>query len=380
MVGIMHALIAPSDASIWAFCPGSIKMRAGLVDDRQDHLEGSALHEVARTVLNCSGTLHDIEGMPVTIEGGHVVIITRGMINRVIVYIDFCKRFRFDRDLDDHYDRPHIEECVEAPRIHKECFGTPDFWKFDQEKKLLTIVDYKDGWGEISPYRNFQLICYVAGIVEKYFRIHESNMKVNFVIVQPRTKEVSPIKQWLTSAVNLRAEINLLSNSAYQALSNDPSCTAGKHCKYCLAKFKCESFNTTVDDMVTTVVHSENNGSYNLSNRLKFLKVAGDMIKQSISMEEAKAVHTIQRGGTVGGFTLGTGRPTKKWNNVPGLEAVADLLGVSVKKTNARITPLQSIEAGIPESMLKPYIETVPGKVKLIPTSLDDARKIFGDK
>lgn len=378
MVRIMHSLIPPSDANIWAVCPGSIKMRAGLVDDRQDHLEGSALHEVARTVLNeHDGTIDGIEGLPVTIEGGHVVIITRDMLDRVKVYVDFCKRLVSSQS---EGDRCHVEEKIEIPRIHEKCFGTPDFWKFDQEKKLLTVVDYKDGWGEISPYRNFQLICYVAGIVEKYFRIHENNMKINFVLVQPRTKEVSPIKQWLTSAVNLRAEINLLMNSAHQALSDNPSCTAGKHCKYCLAKFKCESFNTTLDDMVTSVVHSENNGSYNLSNRLKFLKVAGDMIKQSIEMEEAKAVHAIQRGDMVGGFTLGTGRPTKKWNSAPGLDDLADLFGVNVNKSDARITPLQSIKAGIPEAMLKPYIETVPGKVKLIPTSLDNARKIFGDK
>ena len=58
------------------------------------------------------------------------------------------------------------EDRVRAPSIHKDFWGTVDFWAYSHVDKCLHVVDYKNGNSAVAVKNNLQLIAYALALVE----------------------------------------------------------------------------------------------------------------------------------------------------------------------------------------------------------------------
>src|SRR5690606_25074571 len=67
----------------------------------------------------------------------------------------------------------HYEQRVDIPRVHAECWGTPDFWTavFPEDergsKRYVRVVDYKYGHRFVEVFENLQLAAYASGVLSQ---------------------------------------------------------------------------------------------------------------------------------------------------------------------------------------------------------------------
>lgn len=363
---LSHSVVAPSSAAQWVHCAASVKAQEGIEDTDHAHRgEGHALHEVAHRALEGVQIPH-VPGE--TVEG---VILTEEMLDRVNQYITYINSIRGDN--------PHFEERIPCTRIHPECFGTADYWEYDSVMNELTIADYKDGYLIVSPVENWQLITYFSGILDQLPQGIENTLKVRFVIVQPRSYG-DTLKIWNCKATDLRGHINRLHYGAYKALGVNPECKAGEHCRYCKAMFSCPSSTVTVNSLAHVGIYTPEATTNDVGTELSFLKYAAKMIQHRISAVESRVFQTIKKGGTVPGFTTGTGRGKLNWkDDTTGVADIASLMGVDIHK-KTMVTPTQAKDAGIPAEMLKPFTVYKSGKAILKPVNLNKLKLVFGNQ
>ena len=350
-----HAPIGPSSMARISKCPASVPYERNIPQDDTPHETrdiGTAVHWVNEMTL----ILKPVSPGSICPDNG--IIITQEMINRGKLYVDLCKNVRGDH---------HIEERVECKRIHEtDCWGTPDFWAYDPNGNYLTLIDYKDGYIDVQPTDNPQLITYASGIVDQICDTYndlslENTMTVRCIIVQPRS---GGIKTWSTMAVALRPFINQYHNTVTEALSDEPRATAGEHCKYCRAKATCKSLGDTIQNMIAVVISDQI--APDLVQELEFIYFAEALIKARKASIEALCFKNPPVG-----YQLTTGRGRKLWKDEAEAKDIAKLYGVDIEKAPALITPIQAISAGIPKELIDNLSVVKPGKPCLKKTDLN---------
>ncbi|MDA3835143.1 MAG: DUF2800 domain-containing protein [Spirochaetales bacterium] len=366
-----HALISPSDMGVTAYCSANIRAQHGLPHTGDDNLEGDALHHIGERVLLTGGDVYDHTD---TVDDNGTVL-TYDMLARVWIYVNYCQSIRTEYS--------HVEEYIDVPQVHAECGGTPDFWTYDPSANRITIVDYKDGYVPHSPFQHWQMMCYIAGIIKKYYQAIETNLSVRIVIIQPRAFDGEIIKTWDVMASELRPYINTMHNQAHEALSDAPVECAGRHCRYCKARLTCGSFGTTTAGLTEVIIHTSEplvvTGD-TVGRELHWLNYISDLVKYRKSALEAKAEDIIKQGGQVTGFCIGTGRGKLAWkDSTDGLDDTATMYGVDIYKppVASRKTPTQVKallkKAGMPAESLDEFTVYHPGGPKL---EVDDNRKL----
>lgn len=358
--------LSPAHAGSWVKCPAYTPSPYEQHNGNARY-EGLALHDVgAQAAKDRSTRMEDFEGT-VQIVKGEQVVITFEMLNRVKIYVDYVRSFI----------NTHIESKIHCSTIHNKCKGIIDSWVYDPKTHHLYVIDYKDGRIEVAATECWQLICYVAGLINKHFQSRENNLKVSLVIVQPRSRENNKVKVWTIYAPYLRTYINILSSAAHDRMSNAPKSRAGLHCIYCGRKINCTSYNVTINNLIHACEYVDQ--LYDQGEKLSLLQYASKMINMSLNAEEAQALVDIKSGKSIKGFTVGKGRGSWKVVDRDGVTNIAQLLGVDPHKSKELLTPTQLMNAGIPEEYLDQYTERIPGKNKLVPINQNDVRKIFGE-
>jgi len=359
--------LSPAHAGSWIKCP-AWEPTPYNSSSGNNRYEGLALHDVAAHALNNPGSqMLDYEGT-VQLVKGEQVVITLEMLSRVKMYIDYIRDLGGNR---------HVEHKVLCSTIHEKCKGIIDYWGYFPEEASPCGCHYKDGYREVSIFENQQLICYVAGLINRHFRDRENDLKVTMVIVQPRSRELDKVKKWTTTATLLRGYINIISNAAHNRLSSSPKSTAGEHCRYCNRKPTCKAFNMSVENLIHACEHVDQ--LYDQGERLRLLNSASKMVSMSLDAEEAQALVDIKAGKSVSGYTATHGRGSWTVKDDEAVESLAQLFGVDPHKALVLKTPTQLKNEGIPPDMLEPLTERFSGKLKLTPINQDDVRKIFGD-
>lgn len=376
-----HSILAPSSASVWVECPGSIAMTQGLEQDPTDDTrEGEAVHWLSESaLLNGSFTL-DVANAGIVAPNG--VIITEDMLDAATVYVDDV--------MDDMVEyQTHVEEKVVMPEIHSECWGTPDAWRFNPRSLTLKIWDLKYGHGSVSPRENWQMIAYALGILKKINRngnpLDEHHIKVEFRIVQPRCYDgEGPVKIWTIPATELRGHINRLNDAAHLAMKGDAKISAGMHCKYCTARHLCPALLRTsanAADYAGQAVHRVMPPEA-LAYEISVLRRAESLIKFRKEALEEEAMARITGGMMVPGLTARSGKSRSKWTK-PNKEVIAmcGMMGVDVKKAEEPLTPAQTIaefkKLGVDPEVISSYHGRKSTSLKL---ELDDgsrAKQIF---
>lgn len=199
-----HAIYAPSSSDRWMICTASAEAIAllGEQEEGEEAKEGTAAHE---EIERC---LAPKEPLPVNPE--HPAAYGIGL---VIDYVRQLPPGGF-----------WIEQRVELTR---DIWGRCDVAHWSDVDKVLTIVDYKNGFVNVEAEENSQLMIYAAGSI---FTHNLPAKWIRLVVVQPNSfLPVPRVKQWPIGADYLYE----FAKRAAAVPSGTKRFVPGEHCTYC---------------------------------------------------------------------------------------------------------------------------------------------------
>jgi hypothetical protein len=357
-----HSVLPPSSAARRVACPASRKLEALYPREQTEAAqEGEPAHEECAALLRAR-----IE--PGTWVGGE----GRGDISDIMYR--HCEMYS-------HYvlglmgsSRLHIEERLEMPGIHPECWGTPDAWFVENE--TLHMFDFKYGFGPVEVYENWQMIEYAAGINERY-------TKAVFHIVQPRASHPDgPIRTWEVELKDLVEYWDMLMRTEWEAMQSNPVTKPSSQCVNCQARHACPALQKTVLNNINTVDISipHDMNAAELGNELRILHNAAKLLDARITGLEQEALSLLKSGKRVPHYELGEIQSLEKWiKDEKEITALGELFDIELRKPPEVkfITPKQAIKAGIPAKVVRQYSETPKGAKKLQPIDERKIRKMF---
>lgn len=386
-----HAFLAPSSAFRWVKCALSAALEAAYPETEASpkSLEGTAAHWVVQMLL---------QGTPVAVDtqAPNGVAVTLEMIEAAeLVRDDIAATLG-----PDWASRLVIERPVQIPRVHPmHNWGTPDYtaWSpMGNGRMRLHVWDFKFGRGIVEAFENWQLIDYVAGLLDesKIDGIRDQETVVDMVVIQPRAYHRSgPVRRWRVLASDLRAHINQLANAAAVATApNPPATPTPEGCKNCRGRHACEALQRAAYEAADK---GQQYGALDLSPHalgleLRALKRAQALLDARVSGLEAQTVATIKGGARVPFWVMESTPGRLAWTR-PAAEvfALGDMLGVDLKKEPDPLTPTQakaaakvaakaaSLPSDAYDKLIDGFAERPPGAVKLVADDGTKARLTF---
>ena len=373
-----HSILPPSGAAAWRRCGLWVAMNQAFPQpDSPETLEGTAAHWVAWEIL---------AGRPVA-EGTPApngVIVTDEMIEGGELLVATIR----ERMPLEQFGQWHIEEPVQIPRVHPQCWGTPDAWGFALSLATLEVVDYKFGHRFVDEYENDQGVAYTAGIIDvlaeklgKGPGLLDQVITVNFTIVQPRCfYKGKPVRTWSVKASDLRGHINILAGAAEKALLPEPTAVTNEECRDCPGRHACPALQRAAYADAEYAVKSSpvELSPAAASLELRMLERSLERLQARVDgMREAVATY-IRQGHSVPFHRAQQGYGRQQWTMPPEqVIAMGQLMGVDLSKPGVK-TPTQAKKAGVDEAVIKAYSITPLGSIKLVPDNPADARRVFG--
>lgn len=371
-----HSILPPSSAAAWRRCALWVTMNQLYPKpDTPESLEGNAAHWVfaemlaGRQVAEGQVAPNDVVIIEEMIEGGELVVET--VRARVPAGIPL-----------------HVEERVAIPRIHSQCFGTPDIWAYLPDSGTLEVFDYKFGHRFVDEYENDQGIAYVAGIIDFLADVLQQgpglidqHIIVNFTVIQPRCYyKGSSVRTWSILAADLRGHINQLAAAALAALSPQPVAVTNTECRDCPGRHACPALQQAA---YADAEFSAQSGPVELSPAAASLELR--MLEHSLARLQSRVEGlqefvgaVVRQGQSVPWHKVEQGYGRTVWTIPPDqVVAMGQLMGADLSKSGV-VTPKEAKKRGVDETVIKAYSVTPLGTIKLVPVNSADARRVFG--
>lgn len=345
-----HARLAPSAASRWLECPGSVLLAERYPDTSSEAAdEGTFAHELAAELLH-SG------------KSGASVIGHRSL----------CGRFEVDADFADALDvyLEHCRELLAGARESAEALGerppvvlieravalgiadfnevpgedvtgTADFVVIDNAERVVHVVDLKFGSGVfVDVHENPQLAIYGVGarwvskLLSYELRLH---------VVQPRHHRGPAVRSWIPPGEWLKSLSDRILEARRNAFSDAPRFAAGDHCGFCPAKIECRAYNRAAEDAVLEVL-SDDEATVELSNeRIAEVLSKVSLVREWLSLVEGAAYTRANAGQRIPGFKLVEHRGGhRKWRDEAEARAVLEVFGVDPNAPSKTISPAEA--------------------------------------
>lgn len=366
-----HAILAPSSAAKRVNCSGSRALEAMYpeTEPSQSSLEGTAAHWAASQMLE--GHIIDVG-----LIAPNGIMLTDEMVDGAELYVNDIR----STDFEFTGFAPHVEEPVDISVIHPQCWGTPDAWRFKPYK--LIVWDYKFGHRYVEIFENWQLIEYVAGILEKVGvnGISDQRTIVEMRIVQPRCYVGGqPIRTWSIMASDLRTFFNHLRNREEAAMSDKATCTVNPDCRDCTARHACPALQKAAYadmDTATGPVPFDLPPDA-LGVELRYVERAIEKLQARQTGLAEQAMSMLKRGQRVPFYRAEPSIGRQRWTKPDAeIDALGKMMNVELVKPKV-ITPKQALVAGLDPTLVSAFSETPYGETKLKPDDGTDARKIF---
>lgn len=326
-----HALLSPSSASQWLTCTPSPRLGEHIKDSSSEFAdEGTLAHAYAEVFLKH----HDDKKM-------------------LVKELNNLKKHPFHEK---HYS-PELEEHGSnfADYVLEQCrgdyaleveqkldlrtwipggFGTGD--AIVVKDQVLNLNDLKYGRGvKVSAVSNKQLMIYALGCIEKYGWIYDFHT-VRLHIYQPRLNNISV---WSITVEELEAWAESeLREKAQMAHEGKGDLVPGEHCRFCKVKAECRALAKFTQDAVIRDFQDEIKEPHLLTPE-EIGEVLGKIATVEIFLKAVKdhAYGTILGGGSIPGYKLVTGKPSRVYNDPDAVKA--KLLELGYKKEDITTPP-----------------------------------------
>lgn len=340
---MQHALYAPSSMAQTVQCPASVRLQRQYPEQPDEStIEGEAAHWA------CAELLH---GRPVAV--GQItsagVELDDDMIDAAELYASVVRP-----------DLPglHVESAVRMPRIHAQCWGTPDAWRRDAiatvdefGRMWIRGFDFKYGHEYVDEWENWQLICYAAGMIEALGLdgLAELSVWFSLTIVQPRAYGHRPVRTWEISAADLRAYWNIAAAACEAADKPDAPAVVGPACKHCSARHACDALNRASLSRLDAASHAAplDLDTPTAAAELRRIRYALEILQARGSGLEQQLMHAARIGEQVPGFHIEHSNGREAWQ-IPFEQVIAlgTMYSADLRQRKA-ITPKQARDAGV---------------------------------
>lgn len=249
-----HARLAPSAASRWWECPGSINASQNIPEQSSVYAdEGTAAHELAQHCITYGFDADRYTGRYVILDqpggtrlceisaGARSFLVDEEMVDGVQEYLDYCRSLISGQNAIDVEST--AEQFVDLRWIGVEGLdgGTADFLVYDTKSLTLEVIDFKYGRGVfVEPYENKQLLCYALGAARRYS--NRGLMQVKLTVVQPRCPSSNgSIRTWNADVLDLFDFEDDLRLRALATQDSDALLKPGEWCRFCPAGATCSA-------------------------------------------------------------------------------------------------------------------------------------------
>lgn len=365
-----------SHAADWSRCGAFVSMQrapsAAVVESEQDHTvrdEGTAMHWYAQGI---KAGMPDWPSYGVGGMAPNGVELTDEIIDGAMFYVDFLDRAGVDWI---------IEHQMSATRIHKACGGTPDAFGFRADTATIHVGDLKGGFIPVDVFPNWQLIGYLAAVLDNFPQWEQAARWVEFTIIQPRAfHRDGPIRTYRTKTVDIYVYFDELRSAAEWAM-NGVEAIAGPQCDNCAARAGCNACHAAgarareismevFDNVLTPAA---------VDYELVRIEEAQRMLDARLTGLRAHAVHMIRTGKSLPNWSMQAGTGRLQWLDEAAERsaiALGDMMGKDVRKPVKAITPTQAAKV-IPVELLESYSRRQRGELKLVRFDGNTAAKAF---
>ena len=336
---MQHSILAPSSASRWIKCPGSVQYPQ---DDRETDAsrEGTAAHRFAERWL---------------ISGAPPADMPDYMAEPLAVYIAAVLSVTTN---------PAVEQRLQMPLIHPACFGTAD--ATHRGGRRVFVFDLKFGRMPVEVENNYQLICYAIGAARP-------GDVVTVYIVQPRIWHPDgPIRSVTYSYDELTEHAARLHKQAVIALSENAYTSPGYHCQWCPGLHVCPAARrVSLQDRPQVLEIPDST----LADELQILRESLAVTQNRLDALERDALGRLRTGARLIGCNAHYSEGRRSWNT-PDEDVIkmSDLLNINITKL---ITPAQALNCGIPEEIINQYSNRKTGKLKISTDGDEIAKRVF---
>lgn len=371
-----HAILQPSSAARWVACPGSVKLEALYPEDTESEKarEGTAAHWALAEVLNGRAVA---EGQ-LTDDG---FMLTREMCEAAESLLRHVQALCAE-----HGEQPNfrVEQRVVIPRVHAECWGTPDVALYFSNARRVYCLDFKYGHGFVEVFENWQLVAYLAGLLDLWQidGLADQSTSVVGTIDQPRSfHRDGPRREWRVMASDLRPLINRLSHAAHEAMGEDPKLRVNPECDNCKARHACPQLQA---EGLRGIDRSGSAVPFDLPAHAAGIELAD--LRRAIKALEARETGLSKQIESM--LTAGERVPFWGIEHVPGKLAwnvsAAEVLalgmvsGQSLAKPPEPITPTQAKDRRLIDPVVLAAMASRSISKQLVMRDDDSARRIFG--
>ncbi len=370
-------ILRPSSAHRWGpgGCPGSPHLEARYPEDTESPAarEGTAAHYYATERLQ--GRVWPIGTLA---PNGHP--IDQDMIDGGDLLYETVRAIRAGCS---DQARMYVERGVTMHGlIHPQNEGTLDVAIIDFVQHKVFVIDYKYGHRYVEVFRNWQLVDYLAGVIEgaELSREEFIGWSVNAVIVQPRWfGKQGTVRTWSTLGHKFWPELEALASAAERAADPAAPLQTGEHCRDCSARHMCPALGAVSG----------------LGIDLAWESSPAEMSLDAMARENRQITWAIERlearkTGLDASLTaaLMSGKPVPLWGmtrtegrenwRVPVSQVIdlGDMMGVDLRKMGT-LTPNQARKAGLDEAVTSQYAGRNAGEIKLVLLDETTAAKAF---
>jgi len=381
VAGAAHAILAPSSAHRWVFCPGSVRLEALFpeTEERPEAAEGTAAH----WVIECMLLEHRTPAVDEVAPNG--VHVDATMIEAAqVVYDDVVATLGAQ-----WRHMIAVEQRVAIPRVHPQNWGTPDIRAWQQlgdGRWKLHVWDFKYGFKIVEAYENWQCIDYASGLLSEAKLDdgwNDQNTVVSICVIQPRAPHrEGSVRRWVFRASDIRGHINRLQMSAIDALGENPKCyPEPSACEDCKGRTVCEA-NQRASLRAASLGYSAQPlemTPHAVGVELRMLSRAKKVLDARVAALEEQAVAYFRRGQAVSWYAMESTQGRLAWTKpTEEVLGLGRMLGKNFAKPTEPITPTQA-KALAPQfaSLIDAVAARPTGSVKLVPDDGSKARRVF---
>jgi hypothetical protein len=331
-----HSALAPSAASRWLRCPGSVvaTMRRHTDTAGYDAAWGTVAHRQTECILrdNAPAYAHG----QVVVENGFEVVIDDEMdlaVARAVEWVQslgsgwvlFEQRVLFD----------HLTPIPDQG-------GTADVIHLSPDGDVLTIQDHKFGTGvRVFATENDQLRIYAIGAMRL---LGVRPKRIVLRVCQPR---LDHFDEWSCDVEHLDRFAEEVRAAAHAAFApNPPRNATPSGCRFCPVKADCAEIASAVERMADVVFADE---PAEIDPGIAIERV-GDILRWRGTIDawfkalEQRLLEALEGGARVPGWKIAEGRVNRKWADPDQAAAMLQIMGLPEERVFDRvlITPAEA--------------------------------------